>query len=166
MADHTDPALAGFLDETTNLLTPVSGLVGFGNVRMKVTRTTLDSDRTITNCAITYESPGGSTNQINVVFEHSTSQFRVLNDESGEEELFSVSTPIVAKLAQLIQDIPRIRMDRLKWDIDRWIADGKSRAQILMTLSRMLQADSGLRGGGITQDELNEASRYLAQRMQ
>ena len=73
--------------------------------------------------------------------------------------------PILARIDSLLRAIPGIRMTRLKWDLDRWITDGKTRPQILSTLSRMLQADSGLRGGGITQDELNEASRYLAQQL-
>lgn len=164
MSEHNDQTVTSFLQSVQSLLEPVSGVVTYGNVRMKVTQSRWEGDRPITNAAITYESPGGSTNQINVTYEHNTQQFRVLSASSGDEELFADPTPILQRIADLVQSIPQVRMDRLKWDLDRWINDGKTKSQLVSTLSRLSQADSGLKGGGITQDELKEAARYIAQR--
>ena len=164
MNEHMDEVLTSFLQNVQSLLEPVSGEVIYGNVRMKVTQSQWEGDRPITNAAITYESPGGSTNQINVAYEHNTQKFRVLSASSGEEEFFDDPTPVIGRINDLVQSIPQVRMDRLKWDIDRWINDGKTRPQLLSTLSRLSQADSGLKGGGITHDELQEAARYIAQR--
>lgn len=166
MAEVLPPVLEEFLSELGRILSAVAGQVGFGDVRRQVSHSTLDHP--ITNVAIIYESPGGSTNQINIVFDHTVLQFRVLNDLSGEEELFPASAPIVGRIEQLVTSIPEIRMKRLKWDIDRWVDDGKTQSQIYLTLNRLLQfeAGTGLRGGAITGDELKEATRYVAGRFQ
>jgi hypothetical protein len=143
------------------LLAPYRGKIEWGNVREKVSHWQ-EGDQEMTNFAVTYESPGGSTNQINISFDHKRNVFRALNDETGHEEDVSEVSIVIEQVDVHVKSIPEKRRQRLWSDMERWLSEGASQGQILNKLSQLLKMQD-LMGGSITSIELQEATRYLTQ---
>src|SRR5438128_10711020 len=79
-----------FMAGLRELISPYVGRVEYGNLRAQASDSDTGEGPRITNVAIVYETPGGSTDQINVSFDHGCARFSVLDDDGAEYE---TSTP-------------------------------------------------------------------------
>jgi hypothetical protein len=156
-----DQLLKEFRERLDALLAPYRGEVKWGNVREKVSHWQ-EAESEMTNIALTYESPGGSTNQINVSFDHKRQTFRALNEETGYEEDVTDVSVVIERVEAHILTIPEKRKQRLNTDMERWLMEGATTLQILGKLSELLKMQD-LKGGSITAAELQEATRHLRQ---
>ncbi|NUQ01046.1 MAG: hypothetical protein HUU35_14450 [Armatimonadetes bacterium] len=138
-----------------------TGRIEYGNLRLEVYDGGADSELG-GRIAVAYETPGGSTNQFGVGFEHGV--FGVL-DASAETELrFEQPQEVAEHLHELVRGIPEARRQRLQEDIDQMLREGYSRAEVLDDLNRLLRMGTEFRGGSLTVEELTTACRYLAAR--
>lgn len=153
--------LQEFMKRLNVLLAPYRGKVEWGNVREKISHWQ-EGENEMTNVAITYESPGGSTNQINVSFDHQRQMFRTLNEQTGEEENVVEVDAVMKRVTAHVLSIPERRKQRLNADMERWLNEGATQGMILAKLSQLLKMQD-LKGGSITSAELQEATRYLTQ---
>lgn len=153
--------LQEFMKRLDALLAPYRGKVEWGNVRQKISHWQ-EGEKEMTNVAVTYESPGGSTNQINVCFDHQRQTFRALNEQTGEEEDVAEVDLVMERVTAHVLSIPEKRKQRLNADMERWLNEGATQGMILTKLSQLLKMQD-LKGGSITSAELQEATRYLMQ---
>src|SRR5437764_10913279 len=76
------------------LMQPYARRIEYGNLRSQPSDWETPDGHKITNFAIVYETPGGSTDQINVAYDHTTGHFTLLDEALGELETESVETAI------------------------------------------------------------------------
>ncbi len=127
--------------------------VAYGNVRYQVWE-----DGGQVNIGIIYETPGGSTNQINIEYDPQTGSFS-LPDANGPGDFVASDPEAVIEMVHAhIQQIPEKRMERLREYIDAWHLENVPRIDIFERLNQLMFQD--LKGGRITHDELYEACRY------
>ncbi len=148
-----------FVQRLDECLEPHLGRIAYGNLRRQVFDGHESLDDT-SNVAIVYETPGGSTDQINVVYEHHTGTFHMVQ----EHEEFTDHNPerVLESIRRRINAIPRKRQRRLREQVDRWLNEGRSRGQMFAEVNRLLQ--SGLRGGSITAAEMRDVVRYIVRK--
>ena len=137
-----------------------AGRVEYGNLRSRVSNSDCDAGCT-TNVALVYETPGGSTDQINITYCHRTGSFTVV-EEHGEVTSTSVED-VVRSIEPRISGIPQKRLEHLYGEIRRQVDDGSSTAGLFGHLNQMM--NSGLRGGTITHLEFKEAMTYAVRYM-
>lgn len=139
-------------------LAPYMGKVSFGNLRFQKSEWT-EGDKRYINIAIVYETPGSSTNQLNITVDETSG---ILTFIDGELER---RTEIVSEAVQFVEEavrsIPERRLERLRETVRRWVGQGRSRAEVLAELNRLLRAD--LIGGTITHHELKATIQYCLQ---
>ncbi|NCO32367.1 MAG: hypothetical protein AUJ92_15720 [Armatimonadetes bacterium CG2_30_59_28] len=157
MSDTAESTLKSFLEELGNQMAPMEGKVAFGNLRKQVSEWEDDKGKS-TNIAIIYETPGGSTNQINIAFHHFPPAYHLLNDVTGREEAIPKSDSVLNRIRDYVATIPERRCLRLRGDIDAWCQAGKSQAEVFASLNKLLSCD--FKGACITTEELQEATRY------
>lgn len=143
------------------VLEPYDGEVSHGNVRMRASHWEGVEGAKTTNVAIIYESPGGSTNQINVSVEEPACLVRVLNDVTSREESTEDVERVVAIVRHHVESIPEKRRQRLRSEIERWRSEGRGQREIFSALNQLFQCE--LMGGSITTEELQDATRYAIQ---
>jgi len=139
-------------------LAPYMGKVSFGNLRFQISEWE-EGDRKFTNIAIVYETPGSSTNQLNITVDEREG---VLTFVDGEMERRTTDLQeAIQFVEEAIRSIPERRMERLRETVRRWVGQGRSRAEVLAELNRLLRAD--LIGGTITHHELKATIQYCLQ---
>ena len=152
----TSNTLERFLETLQNSLEPYLGRIAYGNLRKEVSEWSSDGTHS-TNLALGYESPGGSTDQINVAFDHKGGLFHITN-EHGDE--VTPDPEVVANAVMLrVEAIPAKRAATLRRCVNEWLGEGRSRGQMFVEANRLLQ--SGFRGGSITHEELKDVIRYI-----
>ncbi|MCS7224643.1 MAG: hypothetical protein NZ959_08835 [Armatimonadetes bacterium] len=140
-------------------LSPYVGKVIYGNLRFDVS-TWDEQGHRHANIAIVYETPGSSTNQINVTVDETTKEMIFVD---GEREVRTRNLEDVLQFVEkAVKDIPNRRMARLRANVDYWMTQGKTKAEVLAELNRMLRAD--LLGGTITHTELKASIQYCLQK--
>lgn len=159
MAEGSEAGLAAFLAELDQLLVPLEHRVNYGNLRKEVSEWDSAAGK-LTNLALVYETPGGSTDQINVAFHHATGNFSVVDAASEEGELlFSDMTEALRYLRRRIYVIPARRREVLHRQVDGWLDQGRTRGEMFSEVNRLLQSD--FRGGSITHAEMQEVIKYI-----
>lgn len=148
-----------FLARLETFLSPFEGQLAYGNLRKEVSEWGGGESRS-TNIAIIYETPGGSTNQINVVFHHHTQHFSILDPATGSERELNDLEELFQMLRRYVEDIPLRRREVLQNHIRSWKEEGFTRQQALQSLNLFLQP-MNLKGGKITEGELREAARFV-----
>jgi hypothetical protein len=136
----------------TALLRRYGRRIEYGNLRSRVTDWEAD-EGVVLNIALVYETPGGSTDQINVTYDCVASEFTMVDEEG--ETVTDDPALVLARLTERVQAIPGYRRERLLGEVSRQIGGGISRAGLVGHLNRMLQDQ--FRGGAITYNELHEA---------
>ncbi len=129
----------------------------YGNLRYECS----DWDRkeqTVTNIAVIYETPGGSTCQVNVEYDHQSGQFSFLGDGLETTVVTSEPQDVLAMVNNHVRAIPRRRLQQLQRQIDSWIAEGKTRSQLFSEFNKLLQAE--FLGGRISTNELKKGIQY------
>ncbi len=129
----------------------------YGNLRYKCSD--WDSqDQSVTNIAIIYETPGGSTCQVNVEYDRRNAEFSFLGDELEGTIVTHEPERVLAALNAHIRAIPSRRLEQLYKQIDSWIAEGKTRSQLFSEFNKLLQAE--FFGGRISITELKKGIQY------
>ncbi|MFA0746185.1 MAG: hypothetical protein EORIYHIE_000054 [Candidatus Fervidibacter sp.] len=139
-------------------LAPYMGKVSFGNLRFQTSEWT-EGDRHYVNIAIVYETPGSSTNQLNITIDESEGILTFVDGEA-ERRTGDVNEAI-RFVEEAVRSIPERRLERLRETVRRWASQGRSRAEVLAELNRLLRAD--LIGGTITHHELKATIQYCLQ---
>src|SRR5262249_38208552 len=108
------------------LLQPYARRIEYGNLRSQPSEWESPDAHKITNFAIVYETPGGSTDQINIAFDHQTGQFTLLDESLGEVETESVDI-VIENIRPRVAGIPDKRREFLRDEVRRQIDAGMSR---------------------------------------
>jgi homoserine kinase len=143
------------------LISPCAGRVEYGNLRSRISDWDNPDGSKITNLALVYETPGGSTDQINVSYHHQTGQFAVI-DQEGEKTTSSLEV-VLAAVRPRVSGIPARRQEALRDEIRRQIDGGSNTAGLFGHLNRMLQSE--FKGGTLTHLELRDAMTFAVQYM-
>jgi hypothetical protein len=153
-----DDAFEAFCNRLRQEISEYAGRVEYGNLRYKTdVWESVDGQRN-TNLALVYETPGGSTDQINVSFDHSTGLFSIVDEA---EHLTPCAEEVMAHVRPRVASIPERRRESLFAEIRRQIDGGVGRAGLFGHINRLMQSD--FRGGTITHQELQEAMRFAVQ---
>jgi hypothetical protein len=145
------------------VIAPLTGRVEYGNLRSKISDYDCGRRGTITNIALVYETPGGSTDQINIEFDHAGCTFALIDEEEGEVTTTDVEV-VLERIAPRISGIPGKRHEALCDEIRRQVDDGTNTAGIFGHLNRILQSE--FKGGTITLVEFKDAMTFAAHYMQ
>ncbi len=153
----SDELLTEFLDRLQQFLSPFARRVDYGNLRSRVDTWDDPSGKSITNVALVYETPGGSTDQINISYFHAERHFVLLADP--EDEVTTTETERVIELiSPRVEGIPQKRRETLYAEIRRLVDGGITRAGLLGHLNRIMQSE--FKGGTITHIELKDAMTF------
>src|SRR6266567_9172116 len=91
-----------FMAGLRELISPYAGKVEYGNLRAQASDWDTSDGPRITNVAIVYETPGGSTDQLNVSFDHASGQFSLVEDaEHTTEDVTDVLTRIMPRVSSI-----------------------------------------------------------------
>ena len=131
--------------------------IGYGNLRCECSDWTRE-EQTVTNIAVIYETPGGSTCQVNIEYDHQSAEFSFLGDELEITVVTNESQRVLAMVDRHVQAIPRRRLQQLHNQIDSWVAEGKTRSQLFGEFNKLLQTE--FLGGRISTSELKEGIQY------
>jgi hypothetical protein len=135
--------------------------IGYGNLRYESSDWGQGDERA-TNFAIIYETPGGSTAQINVTYEHAADQFAYL-DETGSDRTTTRDVDSVIRYVQAqVDHIPAKRREVLFRQVDNWVDEGMAYGALFAELNQLIQLE--FVGGRITHEELKEAIKRAYER--
>ncbi|MCD6361614.1 MAG: hypothetical protein J7M38_12225, partial [Armatimonadetes bacterium] len=111
------------------------------------------------NAAVVYETPGGSTTQINVTYDEQTGTFSYLSEDL-EHTVVSDDPHEVMKMIRAHADrIPEKRLEALYNQIDAWMAEGKTRREMFSEMNKLLQTE--FLGGRIANEELKAGIQHI-----
>src|SRR5436190_17083762 len=112
------------------LMQPYARRIEYGNLRSQPSEWETPDGHKITNFALVYETPGGSTDQINVAYDHAHGYFTLLDETLGELETDSVET-VIEKIRPRVAGIPDKRREHLRGEVRRHIDAGLSRMALV-----------------------------------
>lgn len=125
--------------------------IAYGNLRHEYSNWRFGSEHT-TDAAVIYETPGGSTSQVSVTYDHNTGEFSYLNGDLNEKVVTRDSDDPLHMIAEVVRAIPERRLERLKMQVEGWYGEGKCQREMFAEMNKLLQ--SNFLGGSITQREL------------
>jgi hypothetical protein len=123
----------------------------YGNLRHEYSEWDTDAEHT-TNVAVIYETPGGSTTQVGVTYDHRTGDYSYLNGDLSEPIVTRNPDQPLHMIADEVRSIPDRRLQRLRRQIEGWYGEGKCQREMFAEMNKLLQ--SNFLGGSITQREL------------
>ncbi|MBU0607328.1 MAG: hypothetical protein KKI08_05545 [Armatimonadetes bacterium] len=137
---------------------PEERRIGYGNIRHEYCDWCREGVND-TNIAIIYETPGGSTTQINVTFNHLTGEFGYLDE--GLEAQATTTNPdeVLRYVENHMRQIPGKRLVQIESTIDSWVSQGKGRSEIFAELNKLLQTE--FLGGRVNNNELKHGIQHL-----
>jgi hypothetical protein len=141
-------------------IAPFAGRVEYGNLRSRVSNWDCGDGECVTNLALVYETPGGSTDQINISYHHKTAMFSLIDEEEGEFTTDSIDV-VLNRVEPRISGIPKKRLETLYAEIRRQLEAGNNTAGVVGHLNRMIQSE--FKGGSITHLEFKDAMTYAVQ---
>ena len=141
------------------VLRPHLHQIPYGNLRAEYT-SWMEEDGLISNLAVVYEVPGGSTNQINITFHEATALYAFIDLETHAERETTELDEVLAYVRDAVDRIPTIRRTRLQEDIDRWAEQGLSQKDLFQKMTKLLQIED-LRGGTITMQEMKAGIAHI-----
>ncbi len=154
--------LQTLLSRIQDCIHPYAGRVEYGNLRSRISEWDCGDGDKITNVALVYETPGGSTDQINVSFYHVSSHFVLIDEHSGEFTTDEIDVVLESVKPRVI-GIPEKRRETLYAEVRRAADSGTNTAGLFGHLNRILQSE--FKGGTITHIELRDAMTYAVQYM-
>jgi hypothetical protein len=138
------------LDELVHAVShPRERRIAYGNLRHEYSDWTAGGEQS-TNIAVIYETPGGSTVQINVT--HENGEFAYLAPDSGDRVTTPDPDAALQMIAQEVREIPERRARRLREQVESWCQQGLCQRDMFAEMNKLLQSD--FLGGSITQREL------------
>jgi len=148
------------VEQLDRAILPYAGKVAYGNLRKKVTEWGEGESQT-RNLAVIYESPGGSTNQLNIAYRPREDVFVTVDPETGAETTTTEIEALIDLVLRHVDTIPGYRMERLKQQIEEWHEAGYTQTHIFAELKQLLESD--FKGGSLTQEELQQGIRYAVE---
>jgi hypothetical protein len=136
---------------------PAERRIGYGNIRKEYS-TWGTGENATTNIAVVYETPGGSTAQVNIACDHAEGTFTYLDRGLETRKVSTHGDEVMRMLQDEIQAIPGKRMSILREQIRRWVTEGASRRQVFGEMNKLLQSE--FIGGKITNAELRNGIKY------
>ncbi len=136
---------------------PAERRIGYGNLRREYS-TWGEGDKATTNIAIVYETPGGSTAQVNIAYNHGSGEFTYLERGLESKVVSRDVDEVMTTVLQEIQAIPEKRLRTLKRQIERWHEQGKSQSELFAEMNKLLQSE--FIGGKITNQELRQGIHH------
>ena len=137
---------------------PEERRIGYGNIRHEYAEWTRDGTHD-TNIAVIYETPGGSTTQINVNYNHGTGEFAYLDENLKDTVTTADPDDVLRFFERHIHQIPDKRLVQVEKTIDRWVSQGKGRLEIFSELNKLLQME--FLGGRINNSELKHGIQHV-----
>ena len=147
------------MKQIEEILRPHLHQIPYGNVRSHYT-CWADECGSTANLAIVYEVPGGSTNQINIIYHETTATFDYLALDSSEECVTTSPEEVYRFVRDAVERIPDIRRQRLEEDICRWAAQGMTQKELFQRITMLLQIED-LKGGTVTLQEMKKGIKYI-----
>jgi hypothetical protein len=108
---------------------------------------------------VVYETPGGSTTQINITYDPDESEFSYLSDDLDETVTCEDPHEVVEMVKRHARNIPEKRLQALYNTIDIWLSEGKSRREMFGEMNKLLQNE--FLGGRITNEELKAGIQHI-----
>ncbi len=130
--------------------------IGYGNLRHEYSRWRRGEGAT--NVAIIYETPGGSTTQLNVTYDPQTKSFSYLSADLECKVESCDPVEVLHAVEEHVRTIPGKRERQLQEQIGLWVEQGMSRSELFAQLNKLLQAE--FLGGRITTGELQRGIQY------
>lgn len=139
---------------------PAERRIRFGNIRSEISRYGEgDGNGKVHNAAVVYETPGGSTTQINVTYDERTSTFSYLSRDLQETITCDDPEEVMDMIRDHADSIPAKRLDALYNQIDAWMAEGKTRSEMFSEMNKLLQTE--FLGGRIANEELKAGIQHI-----
>ncbi|MGC9317303.1 MAG: hypothetical protein ACP5KN_04615 [Armatimonadota bacterium] len=135
---------------------PAEKRIRYGNLRSEISE---GSDNGVTNAAVVYETPGGSTTQINITYDEDEEVFTYLSEDLGKTVSSEDPHEVLEMVRRHAASIPQKRMKALFNTIDIWLSEGKSRREMFGEMNKLLQSE--FLGGRITTDELKAGIQHI-----
>ena len=137
---------------------PEERRIGYGNIRHEYCDWYRE-DEEDTNIAVIYETPGGSTTQLNVTYNHRTGEFSYLDDDL--ESTITTEDPdrVIAYIEDHMRQIPGKRLVQIEKTVDAWVSQGKGKREIFAELNKLLQTE--FLGGRVNNNELKHGIQHL-----
>lgn len=158
---QTSDGLTALCSSIQECIAPYAGRVEYGNLRSRISRWDCDGGEPVTNIALVYETPGGSTDQINIAFHHHKGTFALVDAHEGELTTDRVEAVLEA-VKPRITGIPEKRRETLFAEIRRQVDGGSATPGGLFGhLNRIMQSE--FKGGTITHLELRDAMTFAMQ---
>jgi hypothetical protein len=137
---------------------PEERRIGFGNLRHEYCDW-CRGDENDTNVAIIYETPGGSTTQLNVAYDHNSGEFLYLADDLESSITTRDPEQAIRYVEEHMRDIPHKRLAQVEKTVETWLSMGKGRSEIIAEFNNMLQTE--FLGGRVNTVELKHGIQYL-----
>jgi len=137
---------------------PAERRIRFGNLRCEMTENE-DGNGKQVNAAVVYETPGGSTTQINVIYDEAAGTFSYLSGDLTETVTCEDPDAVMCMIREHADQIPAKRLNALCNQIDAWMAEGKTRQEMFGELNKLLQTE--FLGGRIANDELKAGIQHI-----
>lgn len=141
--------------------TPHERRVGFGNLRHEYSTWKREGEE-VTNIAIIYETPGGSTTQLNITYNHQDGSFTYLDSELGDCVITHDGRDALEVIHAHVVEIPTKRQDALNRQVDAWMGEGKTSSEVFAELNKLLTNE--FLGGRVTTMELKSAIQHAIKR--
>jgi len=139
---------------------PAERRIRYGNLRFEISPSSGNGD--VTNAAVVYETPGGSTTQINITFDEDDGTFSYLAEDLGRTISSTDPHEVIDMVRRHAMSIPDKRMAALFNTIDIWLSEGKTRREMFGEMNKLLQSE--FLGGRITNDELKAGIQHIVTR--
>ena len=140
---------------------PEERRIGFGNIRHEYCEWSR-RDEEDTNIAVIYETPGGSTTQINVTYNHKTGEFHYLDDSLQATIITKDPEQVFSHIEGHMRQIPGKRLIQIEKTVDSWLSQGKGRREIFAELNKLLQTE--FLGGRVNNNELKHGIQHLVKK--
>lgn len=125
--------------------------IAYGNLRHEYSEWGA-GDTLTTNVAVIYETPGGSTTQLNVTYDHAVREFSFLTADGSRKIATESPDGPLHMISDEVRGIPARRIRHLQEQIESWCDEGKCQRELFAEMNKLLQSD--FLGGSITQREL------------
>jgi len=133
---------------------PEERRIGYGNLRQEYSNWEKDGNTT-TNVAIVYETPGGSTAQINITYDDRDDEFSYLEQSQGETATTECVDSVLEVVRGQVAAIPQKRRGVLLRQVEVWCTEGRA---VFEELNKLLQSE--FLGGRISHVELRQAINH------
>lgn len=137
---------------------PEERRIGYGNIRHEYCEWCREDEKD-TNIAVIYETPGGSTTQINVSYNHTSGEFNYLDEDLESTIITHDPNQVLQYIEDHMRQIPGKRLVQIEKTIDSWVLQGKGRSEIFAELNKLLQTE--FLGGRVNNNELKHGIQHL-----